>query len=180
MADADARETIAGAGAVHFVYDSGLQKIEQQVKLRDSIDVKTGVLIGFLGAFIIGLLVTCVTGEGSRASSWLWLPTKVVLSIGVSLVVFCLYFAFRAFRSRQYYYGIRFQDLIKWVKQDVATTKEAFVSVLLDAIEANDRELTRKEINARRAEMLVLAVLLFLWASVLLLGLQFLLGRVKS
>jgi hypothetical protein len=42
---------------VHFVYESGLKKIEQQEKLIESLDVKIGISVGFLGALILGLLV---------------------------------------------------------------------------------------------------------------------------
>ncbi|GEM_PF-4337483 len=170
-----AQEAPPPPSGVHFVYDSGIKKIDQQEKLIDSLDVKMGVLVGFLGASIVGLLAAALTSDAGRMAHLLWRPTKVVFSIGIVLIVVCLCLAYQAFKMRQYYDGIPFKSLVEWTNEDVGRTKEAFLPMLLGYI---DDHLKATQIWARRAIFWAFVTLIVLWVSLMLLGVQFLRARV--
>ncbi|HUY15230.1 MAG TPA: hypothetical protein VMX16_16610 [Terriglobia bacterium] len=174
-----AEEASLPPSGVHFVYDSGIKKIDQQEKLVDSLDVKMGVLVGFLGASIVGLLAAALTSEAGRMAHLLWRPTKVVFSIGIVLIVVCLYFAFAAFWTQDRSPGIRFQDLIKWTNEDAGVTKEMFLPTLLDAVDMNDGLLKRRQKWAKLAIISVFGALMVLWISIVLLGAQLLTGGMR-
>ncbi len=166
---------------IDFVYETVLKKIEQQQKLVDSLDVKMGILVAFLGTFIVGLLVAALTSEVSKVAPQLWLATKVIVLAGITLAGACLYFAFDAFKEgRQFFSGVRPRDLVSWVSEEVETTKKAFLPTILWAVDANDHQLSLKGDSARRAIIWVFFALGVLWVSLLLLGVQFTLGRVMS
>jgi uncharacterized oligopeptide transporter (OPT) family protein len=112
---------------INFVYDAGLKKIGQQLSSVESLDVKMGVLIGFLGALVAGLLAALLVSEESKISDlFSGVVTRSALAATVVLLVFDLYFAFQSFRVRKLYTGARFRDLVDWADEEVRETKVAF------------------------------------------------------
>lgn len=164
--------------SINFVFDSGVKKIEQQEKLIDSLDVKMGVLIGLLGAFIVGLLAAVLTSEASHVILLVWGLTKVVFLLGIVLLFICLICAYQSFKARQYYYGIPFGDLIEWTNEDPGIAKTAFLPTLYDAIKGNDIELDKKQRWARRAIVSVFGALVVLCIGMMFLGAQALTERI--
>lgn len=147
---------------IEFVYDAGLQKIREQMSLIDSLDVKMGVLIGFLGVLIAGTLAAFVTATPStlsRVHTW-W--SKVLLGLAGLSVAASLYSAFQAFRMRRYQSGARFEDLYVWANEDVNNTKKEFLPTILASVRTNDEQLRLKQHHARWAVCLVFTALLAL------------------
>lgn len=122
---------------IEFVYDAGLQKIREQMGLIDSLDVKMGVLIGFLGALIAGALAALLTASPSTLAHLHDWRTSGLLSVAAPLVAVSLYFAFQAFRMRRYQSGPRFQDLYEWANEQVESTKRTFLPTLLATVNLN-------------------------------------------
>lgn len=146
--------------SVRFVYESGVDKIREQLGLIDSLDVKMGVLIGFLGALIVGFLAALLAASSPALTHLLNREAKGLLGAAALLVAASLYFAFQAFRMRRYQSGARFQDLYEWAKEETEKTQEEFLPTLLETVDLNDLQLKRKPANAQRA---VLSVFLALW-----------------
>ncbi len=143
---------------IEFVYDAGLQKIREQLALIDSLDVKMGVLIGFLGALIAGSLAALLAAAPSTLSHLLGWPKSAFLGVAALLVAASLYFAFQAFRMRRYQSGARFQDLYEWANEEAERTMREFLPTLMDAVDFNDLRLKRKQENARLAVLSVFLV----------------------
>ena len=167
------------APGVEFVYETALKKIEQQARLIDSLDVKMGVLIGFLGTFVAGILVAVLTSEASKIAPRLWWPTKVTLSLSLALVLLGLVFAYSGFKARQYYSEVRLRDLVTWIYEEVWVTKEAFLPTLLGYIDENDLALGRKQMWAQWAIRAVFTALALIWLAVALLGAQLFFGKAE-
>lgn len=163
--------------SLEFVFEMGLKKLEHQERLIDSLDVKMGVLIGFLGAFIVGLLAAAFTSDARKLLPSLWCPTKVVLAAGLLLIGISLYFAFQAFRTREYSLGLNVAELSQWSNEAEPETKNAFLPTILKAIEGSKGQLTLKGDSTRRAIWFVFAGLMALLIALLLSGAQILLGR---
>ncbi len=147
---------------IEFVYTAGLEKIREQLGLIDSLDVKMGVLIGFLGALIAAILAALLTVAPSTLSTLHAWQSRAVLSVTALLVAASLYFAFQAFRMRRYQSGARFQDLYAWANEEAESTQKEFLPTLLEAVELNDRQLERKQESARWAVWSVFLALLLL------------------
>ncbi len=145
-----------------FVFDAGLRKIEEQSKYYDSIDVKMGVLIGFLGALVAGFLAVLFASDPGKFRQLLSKSAGIGLGFASSLVAASLGFSFQAFRMRQFYSGISYRDLITWTNEDVRNIKKAFLPTLQRAIERNAHQLALKQKNARRAVWFVLLALIAL------------------
>ncbi len=136
---------------IRFVYAAGVEKIREPLGLIDSLDVKMGVLIGFLGALIAAILASLLTAAPSTLSLLRDWQSKAVLSITALLVAASLYFAFQAFRMRRYQSGARFQDLYAWANEEAESTQKEFLPTLLEAVKLNDQQLERKQESARWA-----------------------------
>lgn len=161
----------ADTPGIDFVFNAGLQKIDEQLKSVESLDVKMGVLIGFLGAIIAGLLVALLASDSTKVRALL-AGDIVEILISVVWVLFAAdpYFAFQAFRVRQYYLGVRFKDLVPWANEDVHDTKKAFLPTLVKTVDLNERLLALKQLNGARAVWSVFATLLALLVTVALIG----------
>lgn len=155
-----------GSG-IEFVYSAGLQKIREQMSLIDSLDVKMGVLIGFLGALVVAALAALLTASPSRLAylgNWRsGMPLAIAASLGA--VAGSLFFAYQAFRMRHYYSGPRFQDLYEWANEEPENTKKEFLPTLLEAVNLNEQQLEVKQRNAQRAVLWVFLALLALVAT---------------
>jgi hypothetical protein len=145
-----------------FVFAAGQNKIEEQGRFHEAIDVKMGVLIALLGAFVAGLLAALFASEPTKVSTLLSVPAKIWLALTASLLTLALYFSFQAFRTRHFYAGIKFRDLVAWSNEEVRSIKQAFLPTLLKAVEENESSLRVKQQNAKRAIWVSLLVLLSL------------------
>jgi hypothetical protein len=160
---------------IDFVFQAGEKKIEEQLSSAESLDVKMGVLIGFLGAIVTGLLAALLASDPAKVRPLL---SNVILDtlICALLALFAadFYFAFQSFRMRKFYSGVPFQDLVRWANEDVSETKKAFIPTLIKAVALNERELADKRRNAVRAVWFVFITLLALLLTVAVIGAKFL------
>ena len=160
---------------INLVYDAGLKKIGQQLSSVESLDVKMGVLIGFLGALVAGLLAALLVSEESKISDlFSGVVTRSALAATIVLLVFDLYFAFQSFRVRKLYTGVQFQDLVDWADEQVRETKVAFLPTLIEAVDLNESQLKVKQRNAARAVRLVFVTLLVLLMLLVAVGIRLL------
>ncbi|MGH9406833.1 MAG: hypothetical protein ACRD3D_13480 [Terriglobia bacterium] len=149
-----------------LVFDAGQRKLKEQLASVDSLDVKMGVLVGFLGALVAGLLAALLAGEPARVhallnpSAWLGWFIFALLALDGILIALALGWSFSAFRVREHNAGIKFQDLLKWTKEDDKNIKFAFLRTLEIGIERNERILRQKGGSARNAAWFALAALL--------------------
>src|SRR5690349_6328001 len=79
-----------------LVFELGLKNIEIQDKLIENLDTKIGVLMGFLGALIVGMLLGLYTLEPEKIVSILSWFSKTTFLIGTVLIGAGLWAAFRA------------------------------------------------------------------------------------
>ncbi|HEV3277635.1 MAG TPA: hypothetical protein VG860_12530 [Terriglobia bacterium] len=162
---------------VDFVYDAGLKKIGEQLKSVESLDTKTGVLIGFLGAVIVGLLAAVFAADPAKIHPLVagrffdFILGAIILMLAIDL-----YFALQAFRMRKLYTGVHFQDLVEWVNEGVVETKKAFLPTLIETVELNQSQLTVKQRNAVRAVWCVFFTFLAILLAVAAIGAEILRG----
>jgi hypothetical protein len=157
---------------VDFVFDAGLKKIEEHQKTIDSLDLKMGVLIGLLGAFIVGMLAAVFSGEAPGLAARIPCAGRTLLALGAVLVGVSLLFAFQAFRVREFFSGVRFQDLIEWTNEETRITKGAFLPTLLESVELNESRIKRKQRNAKAAVWFVFVALMIFLSSLIVIGLK--------
>jgi len=137
--------------SLDFVFDAGLKKIEEQVKEIEALDLKMAVLIGFLGALVVGLLAVLFALDSTKITQLLSTTSKIGLAIGVLFITATLYHAFQGFRLRNYYGGVKFKDLVGCANQDIQATKEKFLPTLIRTIEVNELPIAKKQSHANRA-----------------------------
>ncbi len=166
--------THAANEGIEFVFSSGLQKIEQQMALIDSIDLKMGVLIGFLGAFVVGVLAALFASDPAKIGHMLSRAGKLVFGLASILGMCSLFFAFLGFKMRQYYSGFKFSKLVEWTNEEVGKTQEAFMKALLDSVLVNDEQIKRKQKYARLAIWFVFLTLVALLAAAGIVGVKLL------
>ncbi len=157
---------------VDFVYDTGIKKIEEHQRTIDSLDLKMGVLIGLLGAFIVGMLAAVFSAEAPGLAAQLPWTGRVLLGLGVVSVGASLVFAYRAFRVREFFGGVRFQDLIEWTNEETRITKGAFLPTLLESVEWNESRIKRKQGDAKAAVRSVFFALMIFLLGLIAMGLK--------
>ena len=159
--------------SIDFAYDAGLKKIDEQLKSVESLDTKMGVLIGFLGALIVGLLAALLASDPAKVHN---LISRRTVEIGFAatamLLAGDLYFAFQAFRMRRLYSGVRFQDLVTWADEELKETKRAFLPTLIQAVNRNEERLKVKQRHALHAVWLVFVTLLALLTMTAMVGVR--------
>ena len=143
-----------------FVFESGLKKLDDYVKLIDAIDLKMSVVIAFMGALDIGLLAAIFSSRADELRSLFPWWTKVGFGIGFVATGLGIYKAFQAFRFRQYYGGIPFEDLVKWTNESETRIKEVFLPTILDAIITDQLIIGKKQTHAERAVRYVFVALI--------------------
>lgn len=162
-----AHSSAAGPPAgIDFVFDAGINKVGDQMSSVDSLDAKMGVLIGFLGALIAGILAAVLLSDPRNLLRLLSWPAAAMLGAGGALVIASLCFGFQAFRMRQYYPGLSLVDLVPWANTHEQLIKDAFLPTLLKAVELNEEQLRIKQESAKRAVWCVLFALLALVGSI--------------
>lgn len=91
---------------IDFVFESGVKKIGEQLESIESLDVKMGVLIGFLGALIAGLLAAFLASDADNLARYLsGRAIKVALVASAALLALALYFAFQAVSYAKVIFG---------------------------------------------------------------------------
>jgi uncharacterized membrane protein YeaQ/YmgE (transglycosylase-associated protein family) len=166
---------MSSQSGIDFVFQAGEKKIQEQLSSAESLDVKMGVLIGFLGAIVTGLLAALLASDTAKVRPLLSnVIVDAVICALLGLFAADFYFAFQAFRMRKLYSGVRFQDLVKWANEDVSDTKRAFLPTLINTVVLNERQLTVKQRNAVRAMWFVFTTLLALLLTVAVIGAKFL------
>lgn len=126
---------------IDFVFDMGMKKIDEQVRDIEALDVKVGVLLGFLGAVLVALLALVFAAEPSTLTALMGWQGRILLLLGIAFTGLALVNAFQAFRPRQYYVSPRFSDMFRWANEDSKRTKFVFLPTLLAAVSGNIEEL---------------------------------------
>ena len=155
MSDPDEEKPELPLLGVDFVFDMGIRKIEEQLKEIEALDLKIGILFGFLGTVLVALLAVVFTAAPQSVAAMGW-PEPPFLLIGLISIGLAIYYAFRAFLLRQYYGIPSFSDLSLCAKEDPKKSKGAFLDLLLLITEGNLRRLTDKQRYARSATWSVL------------------------
>ncbi len=161
-------EPMAAAGpllSLDLVFETGIKKIQDQGRLIDALDLKMSVLIGFLGALIIGLLAGLLNSDPAKTKQILRWWSKLGLAVGAALVTASLYTAFQAFRPRRYSAGLKFSDLLPYTNEDTKNTKEVFLPTLDYGIKENEATIAIKQRHVKRAVWCVFLALLVFLAS---------------
>ncbi|MGH9351559.1 MAG: hypothetical protein ACRD2G_05280 [Terriglobia bacterium] len=165
---------------LNLVFEAGQRKIQEQLKTVESLDVKMGVLVGFLGALVAGLLAAILATEPNKVHAllgqpaWLGWIILALLAFDATLIAVALRSSFNAFRVRAYSSGIKFQDLFDWTNEDPKDIKYAFLPTLKEGIKRNEDMLRQKEENAGNAAWFTLAAVLglLITAAVIVLRLK--------
>lgn len=154
--------------SLYLVFGAGQRKIEEQLKSADSLDVKMGVLVAFLGALTAGVLAALLAGEPGKIHallnppSWMAWLLLGLLVLDAVLVCIALVASFNAFRPREFRSGVRFNDLLEWTNEDPARIRYVFLPTLQRGVEINDQLLSPKRVSAQKAAWFTLFALLSL------------------
>ena len=130
---------------IDFVFEMGMKKIEEQLKEIEALDVKLGILFGFLGTVLVALLAVVFTAEQSAGKALVGWPGQVSFLCGTTSTGLAIVIAFFAFRKGRSSASPPYQAILPWVHGDPKHTKFAFVNTLLTAVEANDQSLKDKQ-----------------------------------
>lgn len=156
---------------LYFVFAAGQRKIEEQLKSVDSLDVKMGVLVAFLGALVAAFLAALFAAEPGKIHvllnppSWIaWLLIGL-LGLDAALVAVALVASFNAYRPRELLSGPKFSDLMEWTNEEPARIRYVFLNTLQLATDTNDKLLSPKRRNAQKASWFTLFALLSLLAT---------------
>ena len=154
---------------VDFVFEMGMKKIEEQVKQIEALDLKIGILFGFLGAMLAGFLAVIFAASRENVTA-VGLPEKLLLA-GVVLTPVAVVFTYKAFRLHAEEGTPRFQDIFPWALEDPKETKRVFLDTLREGVERIAVTVEAKQRNALRATRFVLfAYLAFLVAIIIAVG----------
>ncbi|MGH9450871.1 MAG: hypothetical protein ACRD11_10035 [Terriglobia bacterium] len=177
MPDDQAQQPLLG---LDLVFEAGQRKISEQLQSVDSLDIKMGVLVGFIGALVAGLLAALLAAEPSKvhgllnpSASFGW-TILVLLALDAALIAVALVTSFNAYRPRKFKAGIKFEDLFKWTNEDTKGIKLTFLPVLKKTIQINDHLLRSKQESAQKAAWFTLGALLglLITAAVIVLRLK--------
>ena len=171
MADSNRPDEELPLLGIDFVFDMGMKKIEEQVREIEAIDVKIGILLGFLGTVLVALLAVVFTAE-PKSVALVGRVEQTFLLGGLLFVGFAICFAFAAFRVSQYFGTPRFSDLFRWANEDPKQTKWLFLDILRDAVKGNIERLESKQRYARLATWFVLFAFLSLLFAIIGVGMK--------
>lgn len=157
--------------ALNLVFREAQSKLKEQLATADALDVKMGVLVGFLGALVAGILAALLASEPGKvhvllnpegktgAPGWVILILLVIdaLLIGAALVS-----SFNAYRPRKLKAGIPFASLYEWTNELPREIRYSFLPTLAKGIEMNEALLRPKQRSAQKAAWLTLGALLSL------------------
>ena len=87
---------------IDFVFDMGIRKIEEQVKEIEALDLKIGILFGFLGTVLVALLAVVFAAAPQMVGA-IGRLEQAFLLIGLTSALLAIISAFQAFRVRQSY-----------------------------------------------------------------------------
>jgi len=128
-----------------------MKKIEEQQKEIEALDIKLGILFGFLGTVLVALIAVIFTAERGTIESLVGWQVQISLFIGIVLTGLALVNTFPAFRIRQYFGSPRYSDIVGWLHEDPKRTKSVFVDTLLDAVTRNAERLDDKQLYTNRS-----------------------------
>ncbi|HEV2417426.1 MAG TPA: hypothetical protein VGX94_06455 [Terriglobia bacterium] len=153
---------------LYFVFTEAQRKLQEQMGTADSLDVKMGVLVGFLGALLAGILVALLAAEPGKVHALLnppgwfgWIIVGLLALDGV-LILVALITSFGAYRPRKFKSGIPFSTLYEWTNEAPKDTKYAFLPTLAEGIKLNEALLRPKQRSAQKAAWFTLGALLAL------------------
>lgn len=157
--------------ALNLVFREAQSKLREQLATADALDVKMGVLVGFLGALVTGILAALLVAEPGKVhallnpdgktgvSGWILL---VLLAVDAILIGAALVCSFDAYRPRKLKAGIPFANLYEWTNELPREIRYSFLPTLAKGIELNDTMLRPKQRSAQKAAWLTLGALLSL------------------
>lgn len=150
------------------------RKLQEQLATADSLDVKMGVLVGFLGALLTGILAAVLVAEPGKVHAllnpagssshpvvWGWVIFGL-FALDAGLVAAALITSFNAYRPRNLKSGIPFKVLYEWTNEPTREIKFIFLPTLKRGIELNEGILGSKQRSAQKAAWLTLGALLAL------------------
>ncbi|MGH9345453.1 MAG: hypothetical protein ACRD19_17025 [Terriglobia bacterium] len=153
---------------LHFVFQEAQRKIREQLETADSMDVKMGVLVGFLGALVAGLLAAILVAEPGKVHALLnppaWFGWIILglLALDAVLIAVALVTSFDAYRPREFKSGIQFEDLYPWTNEEAKNIRYTFLPTLEAGIKRNEALLKPKRKSAQKAAWFTLGALLAL------------------
>lgn len=149
---------------IHFVFEMGLRKVDEQMQIIKDIDSKMGILIGFIATFVALLVGFLLGSEPTKIGSIHSGLTPFFFYPFLLLLLLALIRCFQAFRVRDYFAAFHFPPMVKWANEEPALIKRAFIGGVLEAIQRNFAEIGRKRKYASQGTWLILfaVVLLFL------------------
>lgn len=157
-----------------LAFSEAQRKLQEQLETADSLDVKMGVLVGFLGALLTGILAAVLVAEpgkvhallnpvgpSSHPGAWGWVIFGL-FALDAVLVATALITSFNAYRPRSLKSGIPFKVLYDWTNEPSREIKFTFLPTLKKGVELNEDILRRKQRSAQQAAWLTLGALLAL------------------
>lgn len=169
MSDSSNQEAELPLHGIDFVFEMGMRKIEEQVNAIEALDQKVGILLGFLGAILTGLLGVIFTAT-PQSTEVIGRLGKALLLVGVILIGVAIYFAFKAFLMAPYSGLPKFSNLFQWANEETKQTKNVFLYTLLAATKQNIETLASKQKYSRRAGWAVLWAFLSLLLAIIAVG----------
>lgn len=161
-----------------LAFGEAQRKLQEQLATADSLDVKMGVLVGFLGALLTGILAAVLVaepgkvhallspaGSSNHPDAWLGVWGWVIFSLfalDAGLVAAALITSFNAYRPRNLKSGIPFKVLYDWTNEATREIKFTFLPTLKKGIELNEGILGAKQRSAQQAAWITLFALLAL------------------
>ena len=143
MSDSGERESELPLLGIDFVFEMGIRKIEEQLKEIEALDLKIGILFGFLGTVLVALLAV-VFAAAPQMVGTIGRLEQAFLLIGLTSTLLAIISAFQAFRVRQSYETLAFDDLHRCANEEPKETKRKFLNTLLVIVNDNIRKLTEK------------------------------------
>src|SRR3990170_2998393 len=108
MAEPPKQEADLPLLGIDFIFEMGMKKIEEQLKEIEALDIKLGILFGFLGTVLVALIAVIFTAERGTIESLVGWPVQIFLFLGIVLTGLALVNTFLAFRIRQYFGSPRY------------------------------------------------------------------------
>lgn len=148
---------------VHFVFEMGLRKVDEQMGIIKDIDSKMGILIGFIATFVALLVGFLLGAEASKIESVHKGFTPYFFYLFLLLLLAALICCFQAFRLRDYFAAFHFPPMVEWANEEPALIKRAFIGGVLQAVQRNFDVIGRKRRYAELGTWLILFAVVFLF-----------------
>lgn len=149
---------------IHFVFEMGLRKVDEQMEIIKDIESKMGILIGFIATFVALLVGFLLGGEPATTKTIHSGITPFFFYPFLLLLLLALIRCFQAFKIRDYFAAYHLPPMVEWANEEPALIKNAFIGGVLQAVQRNFGEIGRKRKYASQGTWLILfaVVLLFL------------------